>query len=361
MANKKHVARLRKGVEAWNVWRTKNPFVRPDLSGADLAGADLIEADLSGADLTRANLIDVNLTGADLLWTNLTGADLLWAILIRANLTGAKLIGANLTKAKLIGADLTKAKLIGANLDGVDLSGTNLAGEVLPKAELGRAELDRAEPNEVSLPKKLSSKVMPEDNNLTEVRDGQTQRLDRSDHQTFGKANSLLRSNLKIVLSYRRKDVPITTDRIYDWLARRYGAEGIFIDVDSIPVGIDFREHLQEVLNGCNVLLAIIGPRWIGRRRGKPPRIMDESDWVRIEVETALQRKIPVIPVLVEGAIMPQADQLPEKLQGLLHRQAAVLGRGPDFPVHVDRLIRAIDRLLTQSATDTSNTSDTVP
>jgi len=98
--------------------------------------------------------------------------------------------------------------------------------------------------------------------------------------------------DIKIVLSYRRDDAPGTAGRIFDRLAQHYGRESVFMDIDSIPIGVDFYDHIQEVLNGCNALIAIIGPRWIGQRRGKPLRIKEETDFVRMEVEAALQRKI---------------------------------------------------------------------
>jgi len=160
--------------------------------------------------------------------------------------------------------------------------------------------------------------------------------------------------DIKIVLSYRRDDAPGTAGRIFDRLAQHYGRESVFMDIDSIPIGVDFYDHIKEVLHGCNALLAIIGPRWIGQRRGKPLRIKEETDFVRMEVEAALQRKIPVAPVLVDGAIIPRRDQLPETLQALVRRNAASVDSGRDFHAHVDRLIRDLDRLL-PPATDANS------
>jgi hypothetical protein len=165
---------------------------------------------------------------------------------------------------------------------------------------------------------------------------------------------------MKIVLSYRRDDAPGTTDRIYDRLVEHYGEKNVFMDVDSLLPGVDFYDHIQEVLNGCSILLAIIGPRWLGEREGRNSRIYDPDDWVRIEVETALQRRIPVVPVLVEGATLPQRDQLPETLQALLRRQVAPVGRGPEFRFHVDRLIRSLDSLLPKRPTSDRKNPSTV-
>ena len=104
MANDEHLARLKQGVAAWNVWRDKNPNISPDLTGADLSGANLgganlRRAELSGANLRRAKLGDANLSGAKLTGADLTGA----------NLNGADLTGADLTGAKL-GADLSDGR-----------------------------------------------------------------------------------------------------------------------------------------------------------------------------------------------------------------------------------------------------------
>jgi pentapeptide repeat protein len=126
MANDEHVAKLKKGVRAWNEWREKNPAIRADLSEADFTGADLIGANLIGADLIGAKL-----SGADLSGAYLTGA-----ILVEAKLAGAILIGASLVQA-----NLTEAHLNGANLQGADLSRANLTGTHLTGASLQRATL----------------------------------------------------------------------------------------------------------------------------------------------------------------------------------------------------------------------------
>jgi TPR repeat protein len=151
---------------------------------------------------------------------------------------------------------------------------------------------------------------------------------------------------MKIVLSYRRSDTEEISGRIFDRLRSQFGPGSVFMDVDSIPFGVDFRRHIQKELEGCDTLLAIIGPRWLGGGRGV--RIKEETDYVRLEVETALQRGIPVVPVLVRGAKMPRPDQLPETLQDLRFRNAAPVGSGRDFHAHVDRLIESLGQLLPQ-------------
>ncbi len=130
------------------------------------------------------------------------------------------------------------------------------------------------------------------------------------------------------------------------WLT--YGTDAIFMDIDSIPFGIDFRQQIQEAVTRNDILLALIGPRWIGARKAGT-RISDDKDPIRIEIETALNRRMPLIPILVGGATMPKSSALPESLQGLCFLNAAEVDDGRDFHQHVDRLIRAMDRLLSEA------------
>jgi hypothetical protein len=151
-----------------------------------------------------------------------------------------------------------------------------------------------------------------------------------------------------IIISYRRSDSAAIAGRIRDRLADYYGADAIFMDIDSIPFGIDFRQQIQEAVTRNDILLALIGPRWIGARKAGT-RISDDKDPIRIEIETALDQQKPLIPVLVGGATMPKSSALPESLQRLCFLNAAEIDDGRDFHQHVDRLIRAMDRLLTEA------------
>src|SRR5712692_2749856 len=110
----------------------------------------------------------------------------------------------------------------------------------------------------------------------------------------------------RITISYRRDDSGVITGRIFDRLVTRYGREAIFRDIDDVPFGVDFRTHIDEVLSASNVVLAIVGPQWIGPRE-LPSRLSNPADPVRVEIETALRRKVPLIPVLVLGGAMPGA------------------------------------------------------
>ncbi len=149
-----------------------------------------------------------------------------------------------------------------------------------------------------------------------------------------------------IILSYRRDDTGSIAGRIFDRLVGHYGPDQVFMDIDSIPFGLDFREHIQDTLKRCDVLLAIVGKNWAAADASGALRINEENDWVRIEVEAALAKNIPVIPVLIDNALLPAAASLPESLRNLAFRQAAPVDSGRDFHPHMDRLIKAMDQLL---------------
>src|ERR1044072_2786319 len=144
----------------------------------------------------------------------------------------------------------------------------------------------------------------------------------------------------KIVISYRRSDSAATAGRIRDRLAAQYGDQSIFMDIENIPFGADFRTHIRDTLLQSDVLLAIVGPEWVGKGKDAT-RIMNDVDPVRIEIETTLQAHIPTIPVLINGARMPEAAELPDKLKDFAFLNAADVDSGRDFHQHMDRLIEA--------------------
>ncbi len=152
----------------------------------------------------------------------------------------------------------------------------------------------------------------------------------------------------KIILSYRRSDSDVITGRIRDNLASRYGEDAVFMDIDSIPLGFDYRKQIKDALLENKIFIAVIGPKWLGGK-GKEARINEENDPVRIEVETALQQGTPVVPVLVSGATMPKSTELPPSLQNLCYLNAAEVDGGRDFHQHMGRLIHAVDQILKAS------------
>jgi formylglycine-generating enzyme required for sulfatase activity len=160
----------------------------------------------------------------------------------------------------------------------------------------------------------------------------------------------------KIAISYRRADTDAIAGRIRDRLADRYGEDTVFMDIDNIPFGKDFRVHISEAIVQSDILLVIIGQRWLGTNRGGTRRIDDEIDFVRLEVETALSNAIPVIPVLVGSARMPQPAQLPESLKNFAFLNAAPVDTGRDFHQHMERLIRGIDQIPARPVTGPTTT-----
>jgi len=150
----------------------------------------------------------------------------------------------------------------------------------------------------------------------------------------------------KITVSYRRDDSEAITGRIFDRLVAHYGKTAVFRDIDNIPPGVDFRKHIDEALEETDVLIVVIGRRWVGSAKPGNVRIHDEADPVRIEVETALKRNIAIIPVLVGDTRMPSSAQLPASLKEFTFRNAVRIDSGQDFDHHTDRLLRAMDRTL---------------
>lgn len=153
----------------------------------------------------------------------------------------------------------------------------------------------------------------------------------------------------RISISYRRDDSETITNRIFDRLQKHYGRDRVFLDTDSLPYGADFRDHITSTLGQSDMVLAIIGPKWLGRRGGRS-RLDEKNDPVRIEIETCLGRRIPVVPVLVHGAKMPEPDQLPETLKDFHFRHAIYIDHARDFDIHIKRLLEAVDRVLRANA-----------
>ena len=149
-----------------------------------------------------------------------------------------------------------------------------------------------------------------------------------------------------LFISYRRQESSGMTGRLYDRLVGRFGDDQVFMDVDTIALGVDFTQVIAEAVSNCTVLLAVIGPAWLTiTDEDGQPRLEDPDDIVRLEIQTALERDIRVIPILVEGAVMPRRRQLPEQLAGLARRNAHFL-RHESFRSDADRLLEAIESIL---------------
>jgi hypothetical protein len=159
-------------------------------------------------------------------------------------------------------------------------------------------------------------------------------------------AQSPERRAFHIFINYRREDTAGHAGRLYDALAARFGDDHVFMDIDAIDPGEDFTQVVEQSVGSCDVLLALIGGGWTttadreGRRRLDKP-----NDWVRVEIQTALDRPdTRVIPTLVQGAEMPSSDDLPPPLQKLSHRHAFEI-RDSRWRSDVQRLIQDLEEL----------------
>jgi len=152
---------------------------------------------------------------------------------------------------------------------------------------------------------------------------------------------------VKVFISYRRSDSSSMTGRIYDELRTQFGAEAIFLDINSIPLGTNFKRYLERVIRKAMVVLVIIGPEWLtvvdesGKRRLDNP-----DDFVRVEIEAAINLDVPLIPVLIEGASMPKAADLPLSLAELVYCNGLAVRSEPDFHYDMSRLIGSLSYLL---------------
>jgi hypothetical protein len=152
----------------------------------------------------------------------------------------------------------------------------------------------------------------------------------------------------RIFISYRRAESAYPTGWLYERLASHFGREDIIRDIDSIEPGDDFVDVIGRAVASCDVMLVVIGIRWTsiedvdGRRRLDIP-----DDFVRREIEAALERDIRVIPILVDGATMPRNEQLPPSLVKLSRRQALELSP-QRFQYDTDRLLRVLDKTVSE-------------
>jgi PQQ-dependent catabolism-associated CXXCW motif protein len=130
---------------------------------------------------------------------------------------------------------------------------------------------------------------------------------------------------LRIFISYRRQDAPSYARELYHELSSRFPDSQIFWDI-KMELGVDFVEEIERAVGSCDVLVAVVGPHWLSVADDQGQRRLDDpADFVRLEIATALERNIRVIPVLVQGASMPPAETLPDALQRLARRSAIEL------------------------------------
>jgi CHASE2 domain-containing sensor protein len=144
-------------------------------------------------------------------------------------------------------------------------------------------------------------------------------------------------------ISYRREQSSWPAGVLKNELATRFGVERVFMDSESLHAGEQWPHRIEEAVRSCSVLLALIGPEWADARDSEGNRRLDNPrDWVRLEIETALQTvQVAVVPVLLDGAALPRAEDLPESLRPLLDHQAVALSAA-GWNAELDRLLESI-------------------
>jgi hypothetical protein len=157
-----------------------------------------------------------------------------------------------------------------------------------------------------------------------------------------------------VFISYRRESGAGEARALFNDLVAQLGHNSVFMDVDSIALGRDFRGVLQEILARCDLMLVLIDRNWTNARdeRGRA-RLENPSDFVRLEIETALRRNIIVTPVLVQGAQMPASEQLPPEIADLAYRNGFELSHGR-WESDVQEMVRRLDLNGSKAETDTA-------
>jgi hypothetical protein len=118
------------------------------------------------------------------------------------------------------------------------------------------------------------------------------------------------------------------------------------MDIDSVPLGIDFVEHVSQQIARCSAVIVMIGRQWLKLKdKHRRRRLDDNDDLVRVEIATALKQGVPVIPVLVQEVAMPDAADLPENIRSLSRRHGTALS-AIRWRTDVDRLIKELDRVM---------------
>src|SRR6266545_4478998 len=153
--------------------------------------------------------------------------------------------------------------------------------------------------------------------------------------------------HLRIFLNYRRDETSGHAGRLFDVLAARFGNDHVFMDIDRIEPGLDFADVISEAVASCDVFIALIGSRWLTSADAKGrPRLENPEDFIRLELEAALELDVRLIPALVQNAQMPSSDELPETLRPYARRHAVELS-DTRWTFDIGKLIETLERLET--------------
>jgi TIR domain len=144
----------------------------------------------------------------------------------------------------------------------------------------------------------------------------------------------------RVFISYRREDAAPEAGRLYDRFSYLLGKKNVFLDVGAIDAGEDFEEKIKSEIGKAGAIIVLIGRRWLAPAGGDDrPRLLNDRDHVRTEVRAALQGKALVLPVLVDGAPMPDAELLPADIADITRRNAPPL-RSNSFDSDTDFIAR---------------------
>lgn len=149
-----------------------------------------------------------------------------------------------------------------------------------------------------------------------------------------------------VFICYRRDDSADVVGRIYDRLVERFGRDAVFKGVDTLPLGVDFRQHLHSSLARFGVILVVIGPEWLSAEGRE--RLGQERDLVRFEIESGFELGVAMIPLLLQGAPLPKEEDLPPSIAQLAHHNGLVIRPDPDFHHDITQLIDGVQRIIDQ-------------
>lgn len=369
MANLEHFNLLRRGVQAWNEWREKEPDVEPDLSSAKLSdiylrGAYLAGVNLNRANLKRTNLIQANLKRARLIGAKLNSADLTEAKLSDAILTAANLSEADLSRATISRTISTYTRFTGANLIGADLSDSNLTDADLSNTNLLYVDFRSAIFNRTNLTKASIGWVVFGNNDLSSVtglervihRGPSTIGIDTI-YQSKGEISELFLRRAGVpdnfitymgsltgkafefyscFISYSSKNHPFA-ERIYADLQNK-GVRCWFAPED-LKIGDRIRVGIDESIKKHDKLLLVLSEDSVA------------SDWVEQEVETALLKerkegRLVLFPIRLDDKIMEISAGWPA-----LIRNTRNIGDFRQWKEH-DSYQKSLDRLLRNLKTE---------
>jgi len=153
-----------------------------------------------------------------------------------------------------------------------------------------------------------------------------------------------------IFLSYRRTDSPQAC-RVYNWLVQRFGHDAVFMDVNAIPFAVSFPDFIRQAIASSKVMIVLIGPDWLGR-------LSQEEDPVRMEIQTAVDEGVPLLPVTIGTTPMPSGESLPPSIALLADQNALSVGVLHDFDSHMRAIVPKIESILGRMSAETLATTD---